>query len=593
MNDYETDTEDLGNSMPVQDKTDTFSYGEDDLSASYTAAETDAGDYDAAEYDGQDDEADFEEPVRAGKYRFFSLLIFVITAGGLFLGLLGKFAGWITPSFFRGVPTFLENSLVGYVGAHIYSLIRNFRGIFSGGFVPILINLFYLGLAAVACIAVIVTLICLIVSLASGKRAKKAAGLAGGIALLAYTLLSAGAYCYNSLHAETLNLACIDVPVTMITGLLLFIMIVYSIAENRIKGLCGVGAYLFTAAAVFALFYPSSFTERYLVTLTAFKENLFYNISFLAAFGLILLDLAVSSLALARDGKGVVRCVLSALQLIAVVLLTVAGSLLGGKWSWEFFTGGALLPSLILLVSTLGGFLLAILVRVIDSRERAAEEEEADTDVKAEVPEEVPEETEEEETLSYPVEETPEESVEETAQEAAESVPPVEEAVEETVEETVEEPVEEPVEGPAEEAEESEAAEPAPMSDFEREMLSLAEGKSEEAPKPAEPLVSPAYAPAYPQAAPAYRPVPVYTDFGTQYTYDPFINELTPEEKNEFGDLFIACKTGKFSDLPVYHIGGDNTEFFDKVWIRYGMYDMSPNLKEKIFSYLRRYKFNK
>ncbi len=569
MNKHLKNTDDLGKPTPEEDQTEHVSYDESDTELSYSGAGDDAA-YAPSE-DDLYDETEEAPPVRAGKYRFFTFLIFVITAGGLFLGLIAKFADWIAPSFYHGLPGFLNNSLIGYVWAQIYGLVKNFHSVFSGGFVHILENVFYLGLAAVACVAVIVTLVCFIVSLVSGKKAKGAAGLSGGFALLAYTVLAIGAYCFNSRHAETLKLACIDVPVTMIVGLLLFVMIIYAIAENGVKGLCGAGAYLFTIAALFALFYPSSLTETNLSLLASFKAQMFYNISFLVTLALLIINLAVTSLALAKNSGGVMRCILHALQFVAVLLLVAAGSRLSGKWSADFFTGSALLPSLILIISTLGGLLLALLVRFVDHRERVAEEEEDEEtylDYETEVAEaeEAKEPEHTEELLAYPAE-TPEESGEEVPAEAAERAEPA--AVAEPVGET----------------------ESAPMSDFEKEMLSLADGE-EPAPKAAEPLSAPAYAPAYPPA-PAYRPVPVYSDPSTQYTYDPFINELSPEEKDEFGDLFIACKSGKFSDLPVYHIGGDNTEFFDKVWIRYGMYDMSPSLKDKIFSYLRRYKVNR
>ena len=75
-----------------------------------------------------------------------------------------------------------------------------------------------------------------------------------------------------------------------------------------------------------------------------------------------------------------------------------------------------------------------------------------------------------------------------------------------------------------------------------------------------------------------------------QYTYDPFINTLTPSEKNEFGDVFIANMYGIHSYLPTYVIGGDNREFFQKVFIYLGRYRgyITQDLMEKIYAYVNK-----
>lgn len=79
-----------------------------------------------------------------------------------------------------------------------------------------------------------------------------------------------------------------------------------------------------------------------------------------------------------------------------------------------------------------------------------------------------------------------------------------------------------------------------------------------------------------------------YVFGGAQYTYDPFINTLTPMEKNEFGDVFIANLYGIHSYLPTYVIGGDNTEFFQTIFIHLGRFrgNISQELMEKIYSYV-------
>ena len=135
----------------------------------------------------------------------------------------------------------------------------------------------------------------------------------------------------------------------------------------------------------------------------------------------------------------------------------------------------------------------------------------------------------------------------------------------------------------AEAAKEDPAKKEEPISEFERRMEALARGEQPDAAPPA-PVLYPAPARAG-NAAPA-RPAGYAS--ADQYTYDPFINSLTPQEKNEFGDLFIACKAGKFEGLPIYAIGGNNDEFFRKVFIYLGKFrkDISAPLLDKLYSYV-------
>ena len=128
-------------------------------------------------------------------------------------------------------------------------------------------------------------------------------------------------------------------------------------------------------------------------------------------------------------------------------------------------------------------------------------------------------------------------------------------------------------------------SETAPFSQWEREMAALAAGRMPEPPRPPQqPYSAPGYGYGY-----GYRPQyaqPSYFDGANVYTYDPFINSLTPQEKNEFGDIFIAHKNGRAKNMPVYVIGGNNDEFFRMVWIKYNSFGMSPSLKEKVYLYL-------
>lgn len=122
------------------------------------------------------------------------------------------------------------------------------------------------------------------------------------------------------------------------------------------------------------------------------------------------------------------------------------------------------------------------------------------------------------------------------------------------------------------------------FTQWEREMAALAAGR---APEPApQPQPQPDYSMPRFTATPRQTRQPSYFEGINQYTYDPFINSLTQQEKNEFGDIFIARKNGRAKNMPVYVIGGDNDEFFRTVWIRYNSFGMSPSLKEKVYQYL-------
>lgn len=497
-------------------------------------------------------ETETEEPkkagpaVKAGRYRIFSVILFVLTAGGLFLGLIGNKVAWLRPSYYKG-SSGLNNSLLGFFFTRMKELFSNIKGIFTGSAGTIFQNVFAVLAALLLLITLVISIASLVSSFVSAKSAKRAAALSGTMSVLSYTLLFLWAFCVNSLTLTEFRAQAIDVPVAIITLLLFVVMAAFTVMENGKKGICNVGVYLFAVAACLALFFPGSFTESHFRLLETYSKNPTYNFLVVSTSIIILLNLIVSALSFSGLGRGIVRTILFMLQLIATFFLALAGCGLDGTWGLKFFQNGSLLPSLTLLIATLGGVVLSILVIV--------------TDQMAKMPKTVAEEagSEGESVLS-------------------------EGAAAET-------PAGVYAEGAYWEAPKTAGAayETAPaLSAFEREMLTYAE-KGDAATETEEQAVPPA--PAYaPAPAPTFRPVNVYTDPSMQYVYDPFINELTHEEKDEFGDLFIACKSGKFGDLPVYKIGGDNAEFFDKVWIRYGLYDMSQNLRDKLFSYLRRYR---
>lgn len=54
--------------------------------------------------------------------------------------------------------------------------------------------------------------------------------------------------------------------------------------------------------------------------------------------------------------------------------------------------------------------------------------------------------------------------------------------------------------------------------------------------------------------------------------YDPFIATLTAEEREQFTEIFLLKYKGETKNLPDYKVGGDNSDFFRKVFIYLGIY---------------------
>ncbi len=86
------------------------------------------------------------------------------------------------------------------------------------------------------------------------------------------------------------------------------------------------------------------------------------------------------------------------------------------------------------------------------------------------------------------------------------------------------------------------------------------------------------------------EPVQVNTagyDFYNSKSFDPFIAILNNEERNQFTELFILKYKGVMPEIPDYQVGGDNKEFFRKLFIYLGQYrDRVPDgLLAKIYQF--------
>ena len=76
-------------------------------------------------------------------------------------------------------------------------------------------------------------------------------------------------------------------------------------------------------------------------------------------------------------------------------------------------------------------------------------------------------------------------------------------------------------------------------------------------------------------------------DFYNCKSFDPFIATLDMAERNEFTELFILKFKGTMTELPDYVVGGDNKEFFRKIFIYLGQYRdrMSQELLMKMYQF--------
>ncbi len=69
--------------------------------------------------------------------------------------------------------------------------------------------------------------------------------------------------------------------------------------------------------------------------------------------------------------------------------------------------------------------------------------------------------------------------------------------------------------------------------------------------------------------------------------FDPFLIMLSTEEKEQFIDLYVLKCKGNMPEIPGYVVGGDNKDFFNKVFIYLGQYreKIPAGLLEKMYKF--------
>ncbi len=568
--------------------------------------------------------------------RIAALLFLLLGAGGLFLGCLGTLNGlslfshdFLKLLVFGSQSEFsaFDSSLLGIIISYCKALQAGGAAMFSW---ERTIELVPLALFALLALAIVLSLVFAVLSFAMKDRAEKFAFASGVLVTLAYAALFLYVYCvtcYLYPYASSLSVVFVvdfyryDAPLGAIACLSFLLLLVHSIRRAGKAALLNALLFALTVCLAFAFFAYSSTVGLLAIMVTPSGTHELFPVASVLFVAVLALVFVVSLVRLSSKKRyGVMLC-LYTLLFVAAVFLIIAGIALPiAEDRWQIFKNQTDLLILCSLVcGAFAGQLLSAIAMIVTRRKnRLAEEyEEYEEDEEDEEP--VPEVVEEIPEAVEPVPAVAEEPVPEVVEEPAAEVPETsaEPAVAETAEERAPEPAApaqpaQPVQQPAQQVPmgqpvyvytpmpmapyppvQPSAAQPAgsQMSEFERRMEALARGIEPQEPE-YRPIPKPA--PVFPTPPAAARPVaaPVQTSisvYESQYTYDSFLNGLTPQEKNEFGDLFIGMRYGSFG-LPVYVIGGNNEEFFRKVFIYLGRFrsHISPELLGKLYAYVNR-----
>ncbi len=558
----------------------------------------------------------------AGGYRLLAVIAFLLAAGGLFLGLLGAFTGIFQPNFTGS--DILADSLFGFVYTYIKGIAADagafFGDLFRGG---VLEDVITLALVALLCVAVAVSLVLMLVSFFSAKAARPCALTSSVLVFLAYAGFFLLSYYTLARDRGDFNASMIDLSTGAIAGGMLIALVICALVRRKGTGLLNLISFLLLCAAVFGLTYPGSAMLAADVNYTHIGENVFVNLTALLTAALAAFNVIVSAVRLNARRAYAFDAVRFGLLFLAVLLAVIAQIV--DLSADVMFNSDNLLPVILALAASLAAFLLAVVLTVSKTAGKQAKQDEAasaeageryalaqPTDARQPegaqqqpAPQPAPQPTAQQTIaapgttviVQSPAPQQPATPIYAVPFFAAPMTPPQQPA-------TAAAPAPAPEPAPAEEK--PTPADDAAMSEFERSMAALARGIAPEQ-TPAQPMpgVSYQYAPPAPQqpappapayvAAPAAAYQPPYAQPAakmvydpTPYTYDPFINMLTPQEKNEFGDLFIANRYGDLAYLPAYVIGGDNREFFRRVFIYLGKFrsHISPELLGKLYQYV-------
>ena len=563
--------------------------------------------------------------VKAGGYRFLAIVFFLLAVGGLFLGLLSNVKlpgnlgylfshGWLfEPDVIANSGSFLKGSLIGTVGGIVMTLLNwlkapnlNNFGLFGDGVVQGSRSWFEL-IASVALVVfvfllaltVILSTVFMIASLVSGKSAKKCATGSGILILLSYGGLFLLNFVASCSLAGTPTDPMFDFATAAVAGLTFLFMLFAALIRNKGTGFMNVLNVLLTLATLVALVYPGTQTAA---LIGAAPEGLgiydraagitFLVIAVSALLGLIGFNLLCGVSRLNGKRGFLFDIVRYALMLIAAILVIVA------LLVTPAYKGGVFAKDIIFTIVMLAAPLLAALFSVFlligeNKRKKAAKKAAAETaafesDAFEYSDEDVVDEIVDDEIHRYIKEHRP-------APAPASAPAPAPQPKEEPKSEPAPAPIYQPniiVQAPPQPEQK-----PREKTEFERRMEAIAREEASNPPSPYEQRTrDTSNAQAFPPIFTRYKKnnmqqMQIEDDHVSPYMaghYDPFLSKLTSQEVSEFGDLFISNKYGMQNYLPVYVIGGDNDEFFNKVFIYLGRFRnyISAELLEKLNQYV-------
>lgn len=532
-----------------------------------------------------------QQPV-AG-YRVLAVIAFLVAVGGLFAGLLGRIFPWVTVT--GSGP--LAGSLLGYLIEYFGGMFADFAafhvGLFSAGD---LLPVIEYAAVALFCLTLPVSLILMLVALFSRKGAKGCA-----ISSAIFVFLSNSAFFVLWFCALTLAGSAIALPSVggfdMGTGCLALVMLlalfVVDLLQKRSGAFLDLGCMLLLFATIFALTYPGSVLLKADVNYMRLGQDAFVNVTAFVAAMLVIISLLAATIRMGAKRSHVFDSILYALLFAADLVFVIA---LGVRYgAAEIFSAASLLPVILAIVAPLSAFLLKLIAAIWQHAKQTRTREQPAAPIVQRQPAPAP-------AAPTPVAE-PQPQTQQPVATPVYPMPffamPMPVAQPQPVSAPAAEPTPAPPPAPA-------TVEEVPVSAFERDMIALANAPATDTQNTTSTTYpyAAAYQTAPPQPSgitsqpplhqgaplPSYmgisQPAPVYDP--TPYIYDAFISSLTPQEKNEFGNLFIDNRHGDLSYLPAYIIGGDNKEFFNKIFVYLGKFrdHISAPLLNKLYLYV-------
>ena len=391
-------------------------------------------------------------------------------------------------------------------------------------------------------VAMVVTVVMMVIGLCSGKAAP---AMARAIAFVNFWVYGAYALCVLTVSLYYANIdTTLDIFLLALAGVCFLIYLVLSFIKAGKYTWMTLILFLLTAVFAGALIYGvvgavDSITELLALQdasiISSLTKGEFYRYVIIAVLGIALLGAAVSCMRMAtRKGYGfdIFRYIVHLLVAVAFIYFAFTEDLLQDV---QLYAGIAAAIALVQVI------LCIIAVSVLKSKKKAKAAAET-----AAVAEETSETTEAVSETAAPAEAAEQTAAQTEETEEDEETGVYAEAVRyEGPYAQAEAPEAEPLNAP-------EAMEAQPVS--QQAVYNYNFGTQPEAQQPAGPAATADY------------------DFYNSRSFDPFIASLNTAEREQFTEIFILKYKGDTKNLPDYQVGGDNTEFFRKVFIYLGQY---------------------